>query len=314
MLASLPAMLHPLDALRALLRAGMLVLAVLAGVAQAQTPLAIPPLSGRVIDPAQALKADQRQALEDRLAGYEQAHGSQIVILLVPSTNGEPIEDFAHRVGDSWKIGRKGVGDGLLIVLAVNDKRSRIEVARALEGAIPDLAAKRILRETMGPRFAKGDFAGGLNAGLDQITKLLEGESLPPLRGTQQSPSKAPAADNNDIESLLVMLLIGVIVGGSVLKSMFGRGLGALLSGGAAGVITWFVVNSVIFGGIAGVVAFIFVLIMGSGGSGGRGYGGPVIWGGGGSGRSGGGGGGFSSGGGGDFAGGGASDSWGGND
>jgi uncharacterized protein len=296
--------------LRALLWASLL---ALGGVAQAQTPLAVPPLSARVIDQAQALKADERQALEDRLAGYEQAHGTQIVVLMVPSTNGEPIEDFANRVGSTWKIGRKGVGDGLLILLAVNDKRSRIEVARALEGAVPDLAAKRILRETMGPRFAKGDFAGGLNAGLDQITKLLEGESLPPLRGTQQS-QKAPAADNNDIESLLVMLLIGVIVGGSVLKSMFGRGLGALLSGGAAGVITWFVVNSIIFGGIAGVVAFIFVLIMGSSGSGGRGYGGPVIWGGGGGGRSSGGGGGFSSGGGGDFAGGGASDSWGGND
>ena len=311
MFPSLPAVFHPRNALRALLCVGIIALGALGGMAAAQTPLAVPPLSGRVIDQAKALKADERQALEDRLAGYEQAHGTQIVVLTVPSTNGEPIEDFGHRVGDTWKIGRKGVGDGLLIILAVGDKRSRIEVARALEGAVPDLAAKRVLRETMGPRFAKGDFAGGLNAGLDQITKLLEGESLPPLRGTQQS--KPAAADNNDIESLLVMLLIGVIVGGSVLKSMFGRGLGSLLGGGAAGVITWFVVNSLVIGGIAGVVAFIFMLIMGSGGRGGRGYGGPIIWGGGGGGSSGGGGG-FSSGGGGDFAGGGASDSWGGND
>ena len=279
--------------------AGLLVATVCSG----QQLLAVPPLSARVIDQAEALAPGQRDALERKLAAFETAHGSQIAILIVRSTGGEPIEDFAHRVGDGWKIGRKNIGDGLLIVVARDDRRVRIDVARALEGAIPDLAARRVIREQMAPKFAAGDYAGGLEQGLDALFRMIEGESLPP-------PAPPSTHEDNDLESWLVMGFIGVIVGGSLLKAMFGRVFGSLIGAGVSGFIAWVIAGSLLAAVGVGLAAFIFLLIMGSG-RGGRGH-----WGGGATGGVGGfgagGGGGFSSGGGGDFGGGGASGGWGG--
>ena len=285
-----------------------------AGSAQAQPLLPVPALKARVTDLSATVGQLERNALEAKLAAFEQAHGSQIAILIVASTQPEPIEDFAHRVGETWKIGRKGVGDGLLIVVAKNDKRVRIDVARALEGAIPDLAAKRVIRESMSPRFAQGDFAGGLNAGVTQLIGLIEGEKLPPPVLAQ---SGSRTSDNNDLEGWLMMGFIAVIVGGSILKALFGRAGGSFLGAGGAGIIAWVVAGSMWMALAIAVVALLFLLVMG-GGRGGRGGGfGPPFGGGVGSGGSGSGGsswGGFSSGGGGDFSGGGASGGWGGND
>ncbi len=282
-----------------------LCLTLACGSVTAQALVAIPDLAARVIDLSGALAASDKQALEDKLAAFEQAHGSQVAILVLPSTRAEPIEDFAHRVGEAWKIGRKGVGDGLLIIVAKDDKRVRIDVARALEGAVPDLAAKRVIREAMSPEFARGNFAAGLTAGVDQLFKLIEGEKLPPPAAVPSSPRH----EDNDLESWLMLGFIGVIVGGSILKALFGRGAGSLIGGGAAGVIAWTIAGSLLIAGLVGAVAMFFLLIVGGGG---RGAGGGFLpvggWSGGSSGPSGGG---FFSAGGGDFSGGGASGGWG---
>ena len=149
----------------------------LAGHAQGVLP--VPALSGHVVDTTATLDASQRQALESKLAAFEAAHGAQVVVLMVPTTQPEDIASFANRVGSTWKIGRKAVGDGLLLVVAKNDRKLRIEVAKSLEGAVPDLAAKGIMDSAITPAFKQGDYAAGLNAGVDQIMTLIKGEGLP---------------------------------------------------------------------------------------------------------------------------------------
>ncbi|ALT80074.1 TPM domain-containing protein [Paucibacter sp. KCTC 42545] len=285
----------------------------------AQDVLPIPALSGRVIDQTATLSAAQQSALEAKLAAFEQAAGSQLVILLVPSVQPEDIAAYAQRVGDSWKIGRRGVGDGMLIVVAKNDRKVRIEVAKALEGAVPDLAASQIIQNAITPAFRKGDYAGGLNLGIDQLLARIRGENLP--LPSQPSGAKKASSQGFNFEELGALIFIGVPVLGAVLTGIFGRKLGSLLTGGAAGALGWVLAGSLIVAGLAGVIALVLVGVMGVGGGGGRrgggggGFGGgsgPIIFGGGGGGGfgGGGGGGGFSSGGGGDFGGGGASGDW----
>ena len=147
--------------------------------ALAQDVLPVPPLSGRVIDETATLSAGQRSALEAKLAAFERDVGSQIVVLLVPTTQPEDIAAYAQRVADQWKIGRRDIGDGLLVVVAKNDRRIRIEVAKGLEGAVPDLAASEIIDRAIRPAFKDGDYAGGLNAGIDQLSARIKGEALP---------------------------------------------------------------------------------------------------------------------------------------
>jgi uncharacterized protein len=294
------------------LAAGLLmVLAGATGWAQDLVP--VPPLQGRVIDRTQTLDGTQRQAMEQHLANVERELGTQIVVLMVDTTLPEDIAAYAQRVGDQWKIGRRDVGDGLLIVVAKNDRRIRIEVAKALEGAVPDLAARQIITETISPAFKRNDYAGGLNAAIDRIAARIKPEGLPTPGAT---PSTTPARDLGfDWEALAVFFFVGVPIAGAVLTGMLGRKLGSLATGGAAGAVAWFVSTSLLVAGLAGLVALIMVGVFGFGATGrslGRGRGGPpIIWGGGGGGGWGGGdGGGFSSGGGGDFGGGGASGDW----
>lgn len=294
-----------------------LVLAALAllfaGMARAQDLTPVPPLEGRVIDRSNTLDGPQRQAMEQHLANVERELGTQIVVLMVNSTLPEDIAAYAQRVGDQWKIGRRDVGDGLLIVVAKNDRRIRIEVAKALEGAVPDLAARQIIAETISPAFKRNDYAGGLNAGVDRLAARIRPEGLP-APGAQRSGSGA--LGGFDWEELAVFFFIAVPIAGAVLTGMLGRKLGALVTGGGAGGLAWWLSASLLIAGGAGLAALIMVGVFGFGSSGrGRGGGPPIIWGGGGSGWSGGGGGfgdggGFSSGGGGDFGGGGASGDW----
>jgi uncharacterized protein len=303
-------------ALRAWLRlwlAAVALLGVWPGAARAQDVLPVPPLTGRVIDQSATLDAAQRQAMEQHLAGVERELGTQIVVLLVPSTQPEDIAAYAQRVADQWKIGRREVGDGVLIVVAKNDRRVRIEVAKALEGAIPDLAARQIITETISPAFKRNDFAGGLNAAIDRLATRIKPEGLP-----------APAARDGasglgeglDWQELAMFFFVGVPIIGAVLTGMLGRKLGSLATGGVTGALGWWFSASLLIAGLAGLVALFLVGVMGFGASRGiRSRGGhhgvpPIIWGGGGSGWDGGGGGGFSSGGGGDFGGGGASGDW----
>jgi uncharacterized protein len=276
--------------------------------ALAQGVLPIPPLTGRVIDQTGTLDAIQAKALEDKLAAFEQKKGSQMVFLLVPTTQPEDIASYANRVANQWKIGRKGVGDGILLVVAKDDRKVRIEVAKTLEGAVPDLAAKIIIDEGITPRFRAGDFAGGLHAAADQLTARVTGEALPePERRT----SKNRVTGGFDWFDLAIFFFFAVPIAGGVARSMLGRKLGSLATGAGFGGIALLITSSILVAGIAGFVALVFSLLSG-GGRGGGGFGGPWIstGGGGGGGSWGGGDGGFSSGGGGDFGGGGASGDW----
>ena len=298
---------------RALWAMAMSALLALALPAMAQDVLPLPALSARVIDQTGTLDAAQRAALEAKLAAFEQASGPQIVVLMVPTTAPEDIAAYAFRVADAWKIGRREVGDGLLIVVAKNDRRIRFEVARALEGAVPDLAARQIIDRVIGPAFRAGDYAGGLSAGIDALMARIKGEGLP----TPQ-PSSRPV-ERNPWSDLPLFFFVAVPVVGGILSRLLGRRLGALVSAGGAGVVAWIVSASL---GIAAAAALLTLLVVGVLGARamqrglgrGRRHGGPVIWGGGGGfgGRGGGfgGGGGFGSGGGGSFGGGGASGSW----
>ena len=284
-------------------------MALLGHAVRAQQLLPVPPLEGRVIDRTQTLDGPQRQAMEQHLANVERELGTQIVVLLVDSTLPEDIAAYAQRVGDQWKIGRRDVGDGLLIVVAKNDRRIRIEVAKALEGAVPDLAARQIISETISPAFKRNDYAGGLNAAIDRLATRIKPEGLPAPDAQRDASGRSTGFD---WQELAMFFFIAVPIAGAVLTGMLGRKLGALATGGGAGAIAWWLSASLAVAGLAGVAALIMVGVFGFG-SGGRGRGGgpPIIWGGGGGGwGGGGGGGGFSSGGGGDFGGGGASGDW----
>lgn len=278
----------------------------LAGTAQAQDLQAIPPLTARVMDSTGTLDAGQTQALEAKLAAFEKARGTQIVVLMLASTLPEDITDYTQRLGDAWKIGRKDVGDGVLLLVAKNDRKVRIATAKAVEGAIPDLAARQIIDRAITPRFRQNDFAGGLDAGVDQIMARITGENLP----LPEVDADKPAAPGFQWTDLAVFLFFAVPIGGRVLAGMFGRKAGSLVTGGAVGFLAWIVTSSLLIAGAATVVAMLFALVssvMPTGRRGGLGG-----WGGhtGGGGWSSGGGGGFSSGGGGNFGGGGASGNW----
>lgn len=270
-----------------LLLAFWLLLLPLAGTAQ----VAVPALTARVTDQAGVLQPEQRASLESRLAALEQEKGSQIAILTVPTTQPETIEQYGIRVAESWQLGRKGVDDGLLILLAMDDRTMRIEVGYGLEGVIPDAVAKRVIAEIMTPYFRQGDFYGGLDAAVTQLSALVAGEPLPP-------PAKQKAASS--IGDTLPLLLFATIAVGGVLRAVFGRFLGGSISGGLVGLLVWFLGGGLLFALILGLVAFVLTLSGGMGGVGGMGgtRGGGF-----------GGGGGFSGGGGG-FGGGGASGRW----
>ncbi|MFV1921690.1 MAG: TPM domain-containing protein [Methylotenera sp.] len=259
----------------------------------------VPAFSARVVDLTQTLTASEQANLEGKLEAFEATKGSQIAVLIVPTTQPEAIEQYAIRVVGEWKVGRKDIDDGLLILIAKNDRKMRIEVGYGLEGAIPDVYAKRIITETMTPYFKRGDFAGGIDAAVAQLIGLIEGEPLP-------APKKANLS-NSQLESLLPLLLFGGMISGMILRGIFGTFMGSALNGGFIGTIVFFVGLSLFGAGVLGLIAFIFTLMMG-GGRGVNGYGGYPTRGGGYSGGYSGGG--FSGGLGGGFGGGGASGSW----
>jgi uncharacterized protein len=290
-----------------------------AGWAQDLQP--VPKLAARVTDQTGTLTASQRDALEAKLAAFEHEAGTQIVVLIVATTKPEDIASYAYRVADEWKVGRRETGDGLLLLVAKDDRRVRIEVAKALEGAIPDLAARQVIDNAIRPAFKAGDYAGGLNAGVDRLAARVRGEALP---APTHKPSPEPSGGLG-WDQLAMFFFIGVPVIGAVLTGVLGRKLGGLATSGAAGAVAWWFGAPVLMAVAAAVIALLVVGVLGIGSAGRRalgsrgGLGGhgvpPIIWGGGGGGGSwggggDGGGGGFSSGGGGDFGGGGASGDW----
>ena len=291
---------------------------LMAGLSMAQTLQPVPSLTARVIDKTGTLDAAQVQSLETKLAEFERLKGSQVVVLLVPSSQPEDIASFANRVFNTWKIGRAGVGDGLLIVVAKNDRTIRIEVSKTLEGAIPDLVAKRVITELMTPSFKRSDFYGGIDDATNQIMVLIQGEALPePAASTRSSP----AQNGFQWMDLVVFLFIAVPVGATIARRALGNKLGSFVTGGLVGLLAMVVTSSLLIAIAAGLVVMVFAFLMNPGGfvspyrdrydGGYGGFGSGGGWGSGsGVGGFGSSGGGFSSGGGGDGGGGGASGSW----
>ena len=203
--------------------------------ALAQGVLPLPALRARVTDQTGTLDAAQVAALESRLAAFETQRGTQIAVVLVPTTQPEDIADYTQRLGDAWKIGRREVGDGVLFVVAKNDRRVRIAPAKALEGAIPDLMARRIIDQAVTPAFRRNDFAGGVQAGVDQIIAKVSGENLP-------LPDEAGSSGGDSgfaPMELLIFLVFAVPIASGVLRSLFGNKLGTLLTGAGAGGLAW---------------------------------------------------------------------------
>lgn len=290
----------------ALAWAGVLVACSFASDVSAQdAPRPVPELKARVTDEVGVLDVAARTALESRLADFETRKGAQIAVLIVPTTAPEAIEPYAIRVVDAWKLGRRGVDDGALLLVATQDRTVRIEVGRGLEGALTDLTANRIIDELIVPRFRAGDFAGGIETGVDRMLRVVDGEPLPvPDRGGSEGEGRSTG-------DLFGLVLILVFVVSAVLRAIFGRLVGSLVTGGLAGGVAWLVSGALLAAVGAAALAFMLALVLGvlpasalashgrfgRGGAWGGGFGGGF------------GGGGFGGGGGG-FGGGGASGRW----
>lgn len=257
--------------------------------------VAVPPLTGRVVDRTATLSADDIASLDGKLRDFETRKGSQIAVLMVPTAKPETIEQFSLRVAEAWKIGRRKIDDGAILVVAKDDRALRIEVGYGLEGALNDATAKRIIDEIIVPKFRERDFTSGVTAGVDRMLRVIDGEPLP-----------KPKPEHTDTSSEIdpFWALIGVVLLGSFTRGLFGRLFGSLVAGVFAAVMGWFVASSLLVSAAAGVVVFLVTLLADS-------FGVPVWSGGGGrsGGWSGGSSGGFS-GGGGSFGGGGASGNW----
>lgn len=259
--------------------------------------VAIPPLSARVTDLTNTLTSDQKASLEQSLASFEATKGAQIAVLMIPTTAPEAIEPYSLRVVEQWKLGRKKVDDGVLLIIAKDDRTLRIEVGYGLEGALNDAVSKRIISEIIVPHFKQGDYFSGIEAGINSMMKVVSGEPLP-------KPVRAVNADSSDMGRYLPVIFIGVLALGGVLRSLLGRFPGAVVTGSITALVAWALIGALSISLFAGIVALILTLF--SGGMG-RGY-----YGGSSSGRGGfgsGGSGGFGGGGGG-FGGGGASGRW----
>jgi uncharacterized protein len=274
----------------------------------AQIP--VPPLEARVTDLTSTLTPAQRQALESKLEAFERRKGSQLAVLIVPSTAPEDIAEFGIRVAEAWKLGRRGIDDGAILIVAKNDRRMRIEVGYGLEGVLTDAICRRIIEETIAPRFRTGDYYGGIDAGLDRMMGLIEGEPLP-----EPDPRWSPRSASEHAPGLEVFLplLVPLLIAFMIVRAIFGRTVASLGAGAVVGLVAWTLTHVFLIALMAAAAGFLFALFFGSflhplywtsgrrGGHGGWMTGG---WGGGGFG-----GGGFRGGGGG-FGGGGASGGW----
>jgi uncharacterized protein len=261
--------------------------------------VAVPPLTGRVVDQTATLSSDQAATLEQTLKDFEDRKGSQIAVLIVPTTQPETIEQYSLRVAEQWRLGRKKIDDGALLIIAKNDRKLRIEVGYGLEGALNDATAKRIIDEVITPKLKNSDFSGGISDGVDRILKVVDGEPLPAPKPEGELPNLSAIGD------YFPFLFIGTLFVGGFFRAIFGRLFGALIAGGGIGLVLWFLIGMLPLAAIAALIVFVLTLIGDSmilssgGGSGGFSSGGSS------SSSSGG-----FSGGGGSFGGGGASGSW----
>jgi uncharacterized protein len=221
---------------------------------QAAAEVAVPPLTGRVVDLTGTLSSGDAAALTQRLRDLEQRKGSQVAVLIVPTTDGEAIEPFSIRVAEAWKIGRRKIDDGELLVIAKNDRKLRIEVGYGLEGALTDVTAKRIIDEVITPKFRNGDFAGGVSDGVDRIIRVVDGEKLP-------EPDRSASSYVMHFDPLNPFVIFGLFVAAAVFRSLLGRLLGAAATAGLAAVVIWFAIGVVLLAGLAGVIVFVLALV-----------------------------------------------------
>jgi uncharacterized protein len=279
-----------------------------AAVASAQPLQPVPSLRTRVTDLTQTLTGAERDALEQKLAAFEARKGAQLAVLIVASTQPEAIEQYSIRVADEWKLGREASDDGALLLVAKDDRALRIEVGRGLEGALTDALSNRIIDQTIVPRFREGDFAGGIEAGVDRMLSVIEGEELPPPEAGWGSDGSGGL---RGVGPLLPFAFFAIPVAGSVLRRIFGRVIGPLVAGGAVFALVWLLTRIFFIALGFGLLTALFAALAGGRSRGRYGRARHLGWGGlgGGLGRGGFGGGGFS-GGGGSFGGGGASGRW----
>ncbi len=254
--------------------------------------VSVPPLVGPVTDLTSTLSRQQSADLAAKLSAFEARKGSQIAVLIVPTTEPEDIAQFGIRVAETWKVGRQKIDDGVILIIAKDDRKLRLEVGYGLEGVISDVLAKRIIADVIKPFFKTGDFAAGIDAGVDQLIKLIDGESLP-------EPSQS-SSDRPD-ENLFMLIVVASVVGGWLLSALFGRMIGGTFAAVGGGVLAWLLLGL----GVAVIIALIIFFLVGIRQSGGGGWSN-----GGGFGGGSGGGSSWGGGGGGGFGGGGASDSW----
>ncbi|RXH26155.1 membrane protein [Bradyrhizobium nanningense] len=285
---------------------------VLAFAFPASADVAVPQLTGRVVDQTGTLSSGDIASLSQKLRDFEARKGSQIAVLIVPTTQPETIEQFSIRVAEAWKIGRKKIDDGAILVVAKNDRHLRIEVGYGLEGALTDVTARRIIDEVITPKFRSGDFAGGIADGVERMMRVIDGEPLPVPTPTVNFGSL------DDLAPLFIVTLFVSVGLGGAFRAVLGRLLGSLVTGGIIATLTWFVLGSfamaLALGGLGFIIGFIADLFSAITPGTGRSRGGSWSssssgsgWSSGSSGSSDSGG---FSGGGGSFGGGGASGSW----
>jgi uncharacterized protein len=293
-----------------------ILLALLLGWAfPALADVAVPPLVGRVVDQTGTLSTNDVSALNQTIRAFEARKGSQVAVLIVPTTDGEAIEQYSIRVAEAWKIGRKKIDDGVLLVIAKNDRKLRIEVGYGLEGALTDVTSKRIIDEIITPRFRNGDFSGGISAGVDRILRVVEGEKLPASAQSEPQQGFQPSWLLDHVNPFNPFMIFAVLVVGAAMRATLGRLIGAVATGGIVGVLAWFFIQSLILAALAAIIVFIIALFGDfANNTGGGGRSSSSGWSGGGGGSSD-----WSSssssssdsgGGGGSFGGGGASGSW----
>ena len=236
-------------------RATIVAALFLAFASPASADVAVPQLTGRVVDQTGTLSSGDIAALSQKLSDFETRKGSQIAVLIVPTTDPETIEQFSIRVAEAWKIGRKKVDDGAILVVAKNDHHLRIEVGYGLEGALTDVTSRRIIDEVMTPKFREGDFAGGISAGVDRMMRVVDGEPLP-------VPSRSVNFANLDeIGPLAPVVLFASLVVGGFLRALLGRLLGSAATGGVIAILALLILGSAGIALLAGIIGFVLSFI-----------------------------------------------------
>jgi uncharacterized protein len=224
----------------------LLMLGAWLGLPDCHAQVPIPPLTGHIVDLTHTLSQAQQKTIEEALAAFEVRKGSQLAVLLVPSTQPETVEQFALRVAEQWKVGRQKIDDGAILVVAKNDRAVRIEVGYGLEGALNDATCKRIIEEVITPSFRQQDFSAGIFAGVQRMMQTIETEALP-------APALAPATPSAD----MTWIIVAGALFGFILRILLGRTPAAVVTAGLVGTVTWLLLGVLSMALTAGAITFL---------------------------------------------------------